>query len=531
MASNDQDKTDHCLHVETASTVGKLGFSEDAAKKGNAIQEDERHLTVLEATRRFWKSVMFSSVAFSAAMMFGYDSIANTASLSMPSFFLYFGNVGPDGPYLPSIWTSLWSAMSSLAQAIGALSAGFLMDHFGRTYVGSGLSALTIAGTAVQYTAKHRGVLLAGKMINGFGIGASMAVGVTYASEIAPLKLRAPIQQGIVLFTVTMFAIALGVVRIFVPEIGESAFRTVFAVQWAVGGLTTLLFLLVPESPNFLVMKQRFAAAEKALARIYDSESAGDRLALLVKTTREEQADAQLQSGSYLDCFKGTDFKRTMTIVFIYCAVNIAGAAFLTQNILILVTAGLPAVHVFDIGIGGFGLAIVIVLGSWVVAGKFRRHNAFLCGCVLNTLLMIVIGALYYAPGKSGLWGSAVLMNVLISLQTSIFQGMGWPIAAEVSSYRLRGKSLSLGTIAQAVSAWITSFIVPYMYNVDSGNLGIRTGFVWAGCSVLLIAGAWILVPDTTNLTAEEIDELYTDKVKPREFQRALHQRRASGEN
>lgn len=121
-------------------------------------------------------------------------------------------------------------------------------------------------------------------------------------------------------------------------------------------------------------------------------------------------------------------------------------------------------------------------------------------------------------------------MNLLISLQTSIFQGMGWPIAAEVSSYRLRGKSLALETIAQAVSAWITSFIVPYMYNVDSGDLGVRKGFVWAGCSVLLMVGAWVLVPDATNLTAEEIDELYQDGLKPREFQQALRQRQ-EGEN
>ncbi|KAL6415846.1 MFS sugar transporter [Ilyonectria robusta] len=283
-----------------------------------------------------------------------------------------------------------------------------------------------------------------------------------------------------------MFALALGVVRAFVPNITVSAFRTVFALQWAVGGLATLLFLLVPESPNFLVQKQRFAAAKKALSKIYGPETAGDRMALLVKTIQEEQVNSEIQSGSYLDCFKGTDLKRTLTILFIYIATNVAGAAFLTQNILILITAGLPAIHVFDIGVGGFGLAIVIILLTWAFAGRFRRHNAFLFGCIINLLTMVVIGGLYYAPGQSGLWASAVLMNLLITLQTSIIQGMGWPIAAEISSYRLRSKSLSLATISQAVMAWLTAFVLPYMFNVDSGNLGIRTGFVWAGCSVFL---------------------------------------------
>ncbi len=35
-------------------------------------------------------------------MAFGYDTIANGASISMPAFFMYFGALGPTGYYLPS---------------------------------------------------------------------------------------------------------------------------------------------------------------------------------------------------------------------------------------------------------------------------------------------------------------------------------------------------------------------------------------------------------------------------------------------
>lgn len=116
--------------------------------------------------------------------------------------------------------------------------------------------------------------------------------------------------------------------------------------------------------------------------------------------------------------------------------------------------------------------------------------------------------------------------NVLITFQTSLIQGMGFPIAAEVSSLKLRAKTLSLGVMAQAFCGWLVQFTVPYMYNVDSGNLGARTGFVFAGLSVLLIIGAWVLVPETSGLTAEEIDRAYNDKVAVRKFQ----QRVGSGE-
>ena len=101
-------------------------------------------------------------------------------------------------------------------------------------------------------------------------------------------------------------------------------------------------------------------------------------------------------------------------------------------------------------------------------------------------------------------------------------QGMGFPIAAEVSSLKLRAKTLSLGVMAQAFMGWLTQFTVPYMYNVDSGNLGARTGFVFAGLSVLLIVGAWFLIPETSGLTAEEIDRAYEEKVAVRNFQQRV---------
>jgi hypothetical protein len=99
---------------------------------------------------------------------------------------------------------------------------------------------------------------------------------------------------------------------------------------------------------------------------------------------------------------------------------------------------------------------------------------------------------------------------------------MGWPIAAELSSYRLRAKTISIGIISQTFSTWLMLFVVPYMFNVDSGNLGARTGLVFAGTSLVLIVVAYLIIPDTTGLTAEEIDYAYTSKVSTRAFQKAI---------
>tara|TARA_B100001146_G_C15821866_1_gene281276 strand:- start:286 stop:420 length:135 start_codon:yes stop_codon:yes gene_type:complete len=44
-----------------------------------------------------------------------------------------------------------------------------------------------------------------------------------------------------------MQGVALGIIRIFVPNIHPVAFRHVFAIQWAFGGLMMIAFALTPE--------------------------------------------------------------------------------------------------------------------------------------------------------------------------------------------------------------------------------------------------------------------------------------------
>jgi len=109
-------------------------------------------------------------------------------------------------------------------------------------------------------------------------------------------------------------------------------------------------------------------------------------------------------------------------------------------------------------------------------------------------------------------------------------QAMGYPIAAELSSYRLRSKTMAMATISQAVTSWLLTFVTPYMFNVDSGDLLARVGFVFTGFSALLIVGAWFLIPETTNMTAAEIDTAYATGVAPRNFKKARNDGALSAE-
>jgi hypothetical protein len=249
-----------------------------------------------------------------------------------------------------------------------------------------------------------------------------------FCLKIAPPRLRGILLSGLAFFIVAMQTVGLGVVRAFVPDIRPSAFRTIFALQWVVGGLPIIAFFLAPEyvfssypvillcaykirSPNYLLLKGRADAARKSIARLYGQDNHIDaRLAHLQSGIRHETK--QDQKASYLDCFKGTDRKRTLTVCLLMFGNGLTGTAFLTQNIYFLTLAGLPVIHCFDINIGGFALALILMPIAWYFVDRVGRRPLYLIGVGGNVLFLAAVGGLGYVPSanKGATWTIAVLL-------------------------------------------------------------------------------------------------------------------------
>ncbi|KUJ16635.1 MFS general substrate transporter [Mollisia scopiformis] len=483
---------------------------------GEQIFGRERQYSLWKAIKVHKRIIFHCVAAFGAGMCFGYDTIANGATISMPGFVIYFGAVTAEGElYVPSIWASLWTAMSYLLQAMGGFLIGFVSDRVGRKWPCVGSCVLSIAGVGIQFGATSRAMLLGGKMVNGLAIGCLFATATAWASEISPLRLRGPIQSAIILFMFFMQAIGLVVVRMFVPNITTHSFKTVFAVQWAWPIATGLLFIFMPESPTWLLLQGRTKSARNSLEKLYGSNNEIEaRLAHMALGIRLEEDQALRHgAGSYVDLFKGSSLKRTLTVVWMFLGFGFTGACLLAQSIYFLIIAGLEPIHSYDVAIGGFGIAIFAIVGSWFFMEKTGRRLIFLVGAGVNCVVMFVIGGLYYTHSKGALWAVAIIMNLLISWQAVTLVSTAWAITGEISSYRLRAKTQGVAVISNAFSTWLFTFTVAYIYNVDAGNLGIRAGFVYGGGSLLFFIFSFLLVPDLRGFSTEEIDWLYENKV------------------
>lgn len=158
-------------------------------------------------------------------------------------------------------------------------------------------------------------------------------------------------------------------------------------------------------------MNGKHQNAKKLFEWIYsDSVDREERYNYLNKTIEEERSQQHADKARYLECFQGTNLKRTFTIMFLFGIVNIGGGPFLGQSIYFLISVGLPAIHVFDIAVGFFGLAIIIIIASGFLLKNYRRNHILFWGTVINLVFNLVIGALYYGHGDGPKWAIAILM-------------------------------------------------------------------------------------------------------------------------
>ncbi|KAG2024221.1 hypothetical protein GB937_003868 [Aspergillus fischeri] len=519
-----EDKVEAIEHVESSH--------HDAKVNSEAIEEflnAEKEMTTWQAVKAHRRLLLFAAyrvkhlatLPFVCASNYGYDTVSNGSSIAMPAFIMSFGamNHATGSMYLPSIWTSLWTSMTNLGQALGSLIAGFLAERIGRRWTAVSLAILSIVGTFILVFSSTRGMLLVGKTMNGAVVGGLMATGTTYAADIAPVKLRGALLQAIVFFGVAMQGVSLGIVRAFILDMRPLAWKIVFGIQWAFAGLVLIAAFLVPESPVFYVAHGKHDKAQSALRRLHGSadQYLHIRYRAIVHALDEERKQ-QSDSASWSELFKGFNLKRTITIGFIMFSTSAIGVPFLTQNIYFLITVGLNVTSVFDIGIGGFFLGCLFVMLGWLSNERIGRRRLWLWGLFGNFLCMVTIGALGFSTKKASQLAIAVIMNVLISYGVYATVGVAWTICPEISSHRLRQYSQSVAFIVGAIGGWLFNFITPYMYNVDSGNLGAKTGFVYAGLTVVVTVISWFLVPETAGLSVEDIDRAYEMGTAPRHF-------------
>ena len=95
---------------------------------------------------------------------------------------------------------------------------------------------------------------------------------------------------------------------------------------------------------------------------------------------------------------------------------------------------------------------------------------------------------------------------------------VAFTILAEVSTSRLRAKTVGIGLAVVNGLNMMWSFVLPYLFNPDKANLGAKVAFIFGGCSTLCLVYLWFELPETAGRTYKELDEMFIKKIPARCF-------------
>ena len=207
-----------------------------------------------------------------------------------------------------------WAVSSlTLTSTLAMMIAGPLSDRFGRRIVlmvAATLYGVSAVGSAL---APSFAILVAARMLGGFGVGASLITAPMYIAEISPARVRGTMvsfnQLNIVLGISVAFFTNFLILRLgdnpasWVSYLGidEHNWRWMLGLETLPAVLYFLFLLAVPESPRWLAMKGREKEALGILERTTDRAQAQNVLGALKENFEN---DKERKSVHLKDLFK-----------------------------------------------------------------------------------------------------------------------------------------------------------------------------------------------------------------------------------
>ncbi|KAF4449183.1 putative maltose permease (MalP) [Fusarium austroafricanum] len=516
-------------HVLPEDTVKDASIAKQAA-------EEEHTLTLLQAIRKYPKAVMWSVLLSTSIIMEGYDIVLISSFFAQPSFREHYGSYQPksDSWQITASWQNALSNAVSVGTIIGAFANGYFTYKFGYRKVLL-TSLVAICGCIfISFFSPSLPVLLVGQFLCGIPWGVFATMAPAYASEVCPMALRGYLTVYVNLCWALGQLISAGVQAGFSNKTGQWSYRIPFAIQWAWPIPLFIILFFAPESPWYFVRIGAYDEAEKSITRLSSSTQPGhskQALAMMIHTNEIEKSIDQ--GTSYLDCFRGVDLRRTEIACMAFAAQPFCGSSMGGTPTFFFVQAGLPESISFRMSVGGLGIASVGTIISWWLLAPFGRRTLYLWGLGLLTAILMTVGFISVGSGNTsgGNYAQASMMLIWLGVYYMTVGPVCYAIISEVSSTRLRNKSVCVSRIAYYIAQIVCNVVNPYMLNPTAGNWKGKTGFFWGGCSFVFFIWTFFRLPETKDKTFEELDLLFANNVATREFSKYKVDAYAENEN
>nr|ODN96905.1 glucose transporter [Cryptococcus depauperatus CBS 7855] len=431
---------------------------------------------------------------------------------------------------LPSWEKSLITSILSASTIFGAIIAGDLADYFGRRITIISGCADFIVGCILQTASSGLGLLVAGRLISGFGVGFISATITLYMSEIAPRRVRGAIVSGYQ-FCITIGLLLVSCVCYATQNRTDSgSYRIPIAVQFAWALILGSGLFCLPESPRWYVKRGKIKQARVALSRVrgqpVDSGYIKDEIDEIVANHEYETEliPSETYFSSWAACFSGgfrkpqSNLRRTVLGITLQMMQQWTGINFIFY---------FSTTFFHDLGTipNPFLISLIITLVNvcstpisfWTIE-YFGRRPLMIYGAVGMFICEFIVGIIGVAkPYDSEVANAQIsFICIYIFFFASTWGPGAWVCTGEIFPIPIRSRGVGLSTASNWFWNCIIAILTPYMVGTDKGNLGSRVFFIWGSNCVLCFFYAYFFVWETKSLTLEQVDRMMEECASPR---------------
>ncbi|KAL2814239.1 general substrate transporter [Aspergillus cavernicola] len=498
--------------------------SPQLAKDGaNNATNSELQMGLVEAIRLYPMAVVWSVGLSTAVIMEGYSVMLLSSFYALPEFNRKYGQLLQDGTHvIPAPWKSGLSNGALCGEILGLFLTGLFQDRFGYRMTILAALCLVTGFIFILFFARNVEMLLVGEILCGIPWGAFQTITVAYASEVCPVALRAYLTTYVNLCWVIGQFVVSGVLKAMLVRQDQWAYRIPFAVQWVWPIPLIVMCLLAPESPWWLVRHGRMEDARTSLVRLMSrsdhSNLAADETLAMIQHTNQLEKEASADT-SYRECFKLSNLRRTEIVCLTWLIQVICGSQLMGYSTVFYIAAGLPESASFNMSLIQYAIGAIGTILSWFLMVHTGRRTLYLYGLLALFFLLMIIGCVSLGP-HSTITNRAI--GALLSIFTFTYDLTVGPVCyslvSELSSTRLRAKSVVLARSLYNVGGIVVNILINYQLTRTAWNWGARSAFFWAGVCFCCVVWVFFRLPEPRGRSYAELDVLFANKVSARKF-------------
>ncbi|OLL26193.1 Myo-inositol transporter 1 [Neolecta irregularis DAH-3] len=505
---------------ETQFIKPHMSKQSSSSLKLNDPQTEQISLDAIEETEMGYFVWILSFAAAIGGFLFGYDTGVISGALVVIKQDL--------GRVLSDRDKELITSATAIGALVGALIAGTLINKVGRKPIIAIANILFTFGAILQAISKSFALMVCGRLVIGFGVGAAAFAIPLYISELAPSRIRGRLVITNVLCITGGQVIAYGIDAIFYHV--AHGWRYMIGLGAVPSMIQLLMMTFLPETPRFLVKCGKRNTARPILHKIYPNAT-------------EQEVDNKLEL-IHRHVYEVDKIVRDRGFFIILKDLLLVGA----NRRALIIACGLQAIQ----QLCGFN-TLMYYSGTLFAAVGFQNPVAvalFLIDRVgRRTILIATIwgmafglavaaGAFIHIPldkdghvvATEGKWPKIVLLGQLlfVAFYATGIGNVPWQ-QSELFSMKVRGLGAGMATATN----WSANLVISFTFLTLMKAITPSGAFaLYAGICLLGWIFVVVLYPETAGFTLEQVQELFIDSFgvkKSIAIRKDILKRRADG--